>query len=147
MLLVMSLLHQAWYPMQKICFSKCGNDLIHTSKTGVWGNAALQREKKVPFVKGWSGIPYRGNYRPFPNCTRTCSAFIRWKWKSLSCVQLFATSWTIVCGILQARILEWVAFPFCRGSSQPRNRTRVSCIAGGFFTSWCIKGQVLFRIR
>ena len=39
-------------------------------------------------------------------------------------------------GILQARILEWVAFPFSRGSSQPRDRTQVSCIAGGFFTSW-----------
>ena len=36
--------------------------------------------------------------------------------------------------ILQARILEWVAFPFSRGSSQPKNRTRVSCIAGRFFT-------------
>ena len=39
-------------------------------------------------------------------------------------------------GILQARILEWVAFPFSRGSSQPRDRTQVSCIAGRFFTSW-----------
>ena len=38
--------------------------------------------------------------------------------------------------ILQARILEWVAVPFSRGSSQPRDRTQVSCIAGGFFTSW-----------
>ena len=36
-------------------------------------------------------------------------------------------------GILQARILEWVAMPSSRGSSQPRNRTRVSCIAGRFF--------------
>ena len=42
----------------------------------------------------------------------------------------------IVHGILQARILEWVAFPFSRGSSQPRDRTQVSCIAGRFFTSW-----------
>ena len=33
------------------------------------------------------------------------------------------------------RILEWVDYPFSRGSSQPRSRTRVSCIAGGFFTS------------
>ena len=41
----------------------------------------------------------------------------------------------IVHGILQARILEWVAFPFSRGSSQPRHRTQVSHIAGGFFTS------------
>ena len=38
-------------------------------------------------------------------------------------------------GILQARILEWVAYPFSRGSSRPRNRTGVSCIVGGFFTS------------
>ena len=38
-------------------------------------------------------------------------------------------------GILQARILEWVAFPSSRGSSKPRDRTRVSLIAGGFFTS------------
>ena len=38
-------------------------------------------------------------------------------------------------GILQARILEWVVIPFSRGSSRPRNRTQVSCVAGGFFTS------------
>ena len=35
--------------------------------------------------------------------------------------------------------LEWVAYPFSRGSSQPRNRTRVFCIAGGFFTNWAIR--------
>ena len=38
-------------------------------------------------------------------------------------------------GILQARILEWVAVLVSRGSSQPRDRTQVSHIAGGFFTS------------
>ena len=38
-------------------------------------------------------------------------------------------------GILQDRLLEWVAIPFSSGSSQPRNRTGVSHIAGGFFTS------------
>ena len=42
----------------------------------------------------------------------------------------------IVHVILQARIPEWVAVPFSRGSSQPRDRSQVSCIAGGFFTSW-----------
>ena len=42
-------------------------------------------------------------------------------------------------GILQARILEWVAVPFFRGSSQPRNWTQVSHIAGGFFTSWATR--------
>ena len=44
-----------------------------------------------------------------------------------------------VCGILQARILEWVTFPFSRGPSQPRGRTQVSHIAGGFFTSWATR--------
>ena len=44
----------------------------------------------------------------------------------------------IIHGILQARILEWVAFPFSRGSSQPRDQTQVSHIAGRFFTSWAI---------
>ena len=39
-------------------------------------------------------------------------------------------------GKLQARILEWVAIPFSKGSSQPRDWTQVSRIAGGFFTSW-----------
>ena len=38
-------------------------------------------------------------------------------------------------GILQAGIMEWVAFPFSRGSSQPRDRTQVSLNAGGFFTA------------
>ena len=42
-------------------------------------------------------------------------------------------------GILQARILEWVAFPFSRGSSQARDRTQVSHIAGGLFTSWATR--------
>ena len=42
-------------------------------------------------------------------------------------------------GILQPRILEWVAIPFSRGSSHPRNWTQVSCIAGGFFTSWATR--------
>ena len=45
----------------------------------------------------------------------------------------------IVHGILQARILEWVAIPFSQGSSQPREQTQVSHIAGGFFTSWAIR--------
>ena len=42
-------------------------------------------------------------------------------------------------GILQARILEWVAFPFSRGSSQPRDRTQIIRIAGRFFTIWATR--------
>ena len=50
-------------------------------------------------------------------------------------------------GILQARILlEWVAISFSRGSSWPRNWTRVSCIAGRFFTSWATR-EALGKVR
>ena len=91
-----------------------------------------------------------------------------WKWKLLSTFWLFVTPWTIqsmefstpeywseslsvlfdslrpqglytIYGILHVRILEWVAFPFSRGSCQPRDRTLVSCIAGWFFTSWATR--------
>ena len=106
------------------------------------------------------------------------------KMKSLSCVWLFVTPWTVTCqappsmgfsrqeywstlhfllqGIFPTqgsnsglphcrkilyqlshkgspKILEWVTYPFSSGSSQHRNRTRVSCIAGGFFTNWAIR--------
>ena len=37
------------------------------------------------------------------------------------------------------KILEWVAYPFSRGSSRPRNWTGVSCFAGGFFTNWAVQ--------
>ena len=47
--------------------------------------------------------------------------------------------YTESCEILQARILEWVVRPFSRGSSQPRDQTQVSLIAGRFFTSWATR--------
>ena len=60
------------------------------------------------------------------------------KVKSESCLVMSdsVTSWTVIVhGILQARILEWVANPFFRGPSQPRDQTQVSHITGGFLTS------------
>ena len=59
-----------------------------------------------------------------------------WRWEAFCCccsvAQLCPTlchpPGSSVCGILQARILEWVAMPFSRGSSRPRDRTRISCI-------------------
>ena len=53
-----------------------------------------------------------------------------------SCLTLCNPMNHTVHGILQARILEWVAFPFSRGPYQPRDWTQVSHIAGGFFTHW-----------
>ena len=51
-----------------------------------------------------------------------------------SCLTLCDPMDYTVHGFLQARILEWVTFPFSRGSSQPGDRTQVSRIAGRFFT-------------
>ena len=70
--------------------------------------------------------------------------WIQWKWKvkvkvARSCLTLCDPMDYTVQGILKARLLEWVAFPFSRGSSQPRDGTQVSCIAGGFFTSWATR--------
>ena len=45
---------------------------------------------------------------------------------------------------LSPRILEWVAYPFSRGPSPPRNWTGVSCIAGRFFTSWATREAFFF---
>ena len=58
--------------------------------------------------------------------------------ESESCSVMSDSLWQqdyTVHGILQARILEWVAFPFSGGSSQPRDWIQVSCTAGGFFTT------------
>ena len=66
-------------------------------------------------------------------------AEVKWSGSLLCHVRLFATVDYTVHGILQARILDWVAVPCSRGSSQPRNRSQVSWIAGGFFTSWATR--------
>ena len=73
--------------------------------------------------------------------------WISWKWNSMkmkvkgsqSCPTFCHPMGYTVHGILQARLLEWVAFPFPRGSSQSRDRTRVSHTAGEYFTSWATR--------
>ena len=65
------------------------------------------------------------------------------KWNEVkvaqSCLTLCDPMDYTVRAIRQARILEWVAFPFSTGSSQPRDRTQVSRISGKFFTNWATK--------
>ena len=74
-----------------------------------------------------------------------CSFEVKWS-ESHSVVShsLLDTMDYTVHGILQARILEWIAFPFSRGSSPHRNWTRVSCIAGRYFTNWAMREAVTF---
>ena len=56
---------------------------------------------------------------------------LEWDAIAFSDISLLVSS---IHGICQARMLEWIAIPFSSGSSQPRDQTQVSCIAGSFFT-------------
>ena len=73
---------------------------------------------------------------------------LQWWWWSRSVVSDsydpmdYSLPVSSVQGILQARILESLAILFARGSSQPRDWTQVSCIAGGFFTNWATRKVV-----
>ena len=68
------------------------------------------------------------------------------KWKSLSHVWLFAIPWTIQSTeFSRPRKLEWIAFPFFRGSTQPRDPTQVSRMAGEFFTSWATRRRIQLK--
>ena len=62
------------------------------------------------------------------------------KWKSLSCVRLFVTPWTLQ-SMEGSRPEYWsgLAFPFSRGSSQPKDQIQVSHVVGGFFRSWATR--------
>ena len=64
-----------------------------------------------------------------------------------SCLNLYDPMDYTVHGILQARTLEWVAFPFSRGSSRPRDWTQVSLSAGGFLTSWATRETQNFSYK
>ena len=64
-----------------------------------------------------------------------------------SCPALFDSIDYTIHRLLQARILEWVAFPFSSGSSWPCNQTKVSCIWGRFFFNWAIREpQISWRM-
>ena len=85
-----------------------------------------------------------GSIRGVPRSPQSLALSVFYPWLGIcvhacvlsrfSCVQLFVTLSAFLCpGILQARILVWVAMPSSRGSCKPRDQTHISCIAGGFF--------------
>ena len=106
----------------------------------------------------WVSTSYsRGSSWPRDQSYLPCVSWIgRWTlyhwdtWeapKSVSC-SVVSDSWlshsplgSSVNGILRARMLEWVAFPFSRGSSHPRDWNLVSCTAGRFFTFWASRDE------
>ena len=95
------------------------------------------------------GVPWRGESTYFPLNSHFLAHGSYWlniywmnkgvKVKVIQCLTLCDPMNYTVHGILQTIILEWVAFPFSRGSSQPRDRTQVSHLAGSFFTSWATR--------
>ena len=100
-----------------------------------------EKQKEYQSFKWWSLCSWYHewffSYFIFCKCVLPLfiCVYLRNTWsESESRVQLFGTPW-----ILQARILEWVAFPFSRESSQPRDQTQVSHISGTFFTSWATR--------
>ena len=66
---------------------------------------------------------------------------------ALGRIRVFVMLWTVVHGILQARTVEWVAMPFSRGSSRPRDWTRVSSSAGELFNTEPPKKSIIVPPR
>ena len=93
----------------------------------------------MPWVAWMGSWNRQGTEGTNPGVRRKCGLHVtseRYKKKvAQSCPALCEPTDHTVHGTLQARILEWVAFPFSRGSSLPRDGTQVCRIAGGFFTS------------
>ena len=116
---------------------------------GVWDKVSGCRQHLVTiFLEHFHGFPHlEGNLSCSVSRVLRCPSSQSWgmglpqesERKKLkvarSCPTLCDPMAYTVHGILQARILEWIDFPFSRGSSQFRNRTSVSFIAGGFFTN------------
>ena len=114
-------------------------DVVHTNN-GIlltppkeW-NVAIKKNEILPFAETWKTVNPEWSY-------------MKWVKVAQSCPTPCDPMDYIVHGILQIRILEWEAFPFSMGSSQSRDRTQVSCIAGGFFTRWATRErQILYGI-
>ena len=72
---------------------------------------------------------------------QTVLSLVKWVKVAQLCPTVCDPLDCIIHGILQTTILEWVAYPFSRGFSQARNRTRISCMAGGFFYQLSSEGN------
>ena len=106
------------------------------------------------------GPRLRKGYSPFPTVANMLKEGSFKHLKKPSVCVLVAQSCPTLCnpmdysppdssvhGILQARILEWVAILFFKESLWPMDRTLVSCIAGGFFTIWVTKEAFMFYLK
>ena len=119
---------QRSYPQVKVCYG--------AQHRGVW----LVEKRKNPSVQSYNLDS------SFPGCCDICGVCMHTK-SLQSCLTLCNPlecnpPGSSVHGILQARILEWIAIPSSKGSSQPRDWSQVSCIScltGRFFTYWATR--------
>ena len=122
--------------------------MVGTAGTGSGAQSFPTTHQSFSVLSAWSRKSHGGSRHP-PHCPAVTwcpgrrqhvghRAKVKVKMTQLSRTLCNPKDYAVH-GILQARILEWVAYPFSRGSSRPKNRTRVSCIAGGFFTNWAMR--------
>ena len=128
-----------------------------------WGAVWVRWGKEWPVAEAWTASIIVSCYAPreFPS-HRTlgewneslkkhfhqCLGGRKWS-RSVISDSFWPYDWSLpvssVHGILQARILEWVAFSFSRGSSRSRDWTQVSCIAVGVFTIWATRHVYFYK--
>ena len=84
-------------------------------------------------------VENKGYHKVIYNCPRRSKSEVTQLCPTLWDPMDYSLPGSSVHGILQARILEWVAIPFSRGSSWPRDRTQVFHIAGRCFTIWATR--------
>ena len=101
---------------------------------------AVRRKTQIRGIRYRKGANLGWNRSKKGTDQRFLRGFYLGDWDAVSEVKVAQSCPTLQAhGILQAKILEWVALPFSRGSSQPRDWTQVSCIAGWFFTIWATR--------
>ena len=129
---ILTIRDQKWIPYLHV------QHLVLQLHTTVSSDSLLEHAAGQPLCMQYSSPSSVNKWIPVPE-PRVCCAY------SLSCVWLFVIPWTVAhpdplsMAIFQERILEWVAMPSSRGSSQSRDWTQVSSIVGGFFTIWATR--------
>ena len=122
-------LHWAWFLAPFFLESSVFIIVIMQHSTHIY--FPIPQTKKLCKLKSYVSPTFVGSYAVLCLVTQSCLTLC----DPMDC----SLPGSSVHGILQIRILEWVAFSFSRGSSQPRDQTQVSCIAGRLFTIWATR--------
>ena len=118
-------------PLSKIHSSCWNSDGLQSTWGGFLGEVRFQEPVKVE--RGWV-LPSHTLSMLTPPLHPSC-CLVAQSYPNLCDPMAYSLLGSSVHGILQARILEWVAIPSSRGSARPRNGARISCLADGFFTT------------